>query len=703
MANNPYVNKVQLADGTSLIDISDTTATASDVANSKYIYMADGSKVQGSITSRSSSDLTASGATVTVPSGYYSAQASKSVASGTAGTPTATKVVDTDDASALITPSVTNTTGYITGGTKTGTSFYVTARELVSGHTLTCDEAGNWDVAELETFVVPSGTAGTPTATKGTVSNHQVSVTPSVTNTTGYITGGTKNGTAVTVSASELVSGTYTVDSSGTKDVTNYASASVPAGTAGTPSASKGTVSNHSVSVTPSVTNTTGWITGSTKTGTAVTVTASELASGNKAITQNGTDIDVVGYSTVSVDVQGGGGGSATKKQINFIDYDGTIVESYTKTEWQSVTALPSNPSHTGLAAQGWNWTKAQIDAQLTAMPDGDVWVGQMYITSSGDTEIDIILSDGRLSPSVGICPNGTVEIDWGDGSAKSTVTGTSLSNAVYTAHTYTAAGSFTIKLHVVSGSFKITGSSSSSTGSRLLWTGSTGSTNGNRAYQNAIKAVRLGSGITSFGTRAFQYCYSLVSISIPSSITDIGTYAFEYCTSLSSITIPSGITSIESYTFGYEYSRSSISIPSSITSIGTYVFQYGYSCSSITIPSGVTSIGVYAFNYCYALVSIVIPSGVTSIGTSMFHSCNSLSSITIPSNVASIGSDAFGSCPSLAKMTFLPTSPPTASNRSAFSSYPADRVVYVPSGKLATYQGATNYTNITNQMVEMS
>ena len=171
----------------------------------------------------------------------------------------------------------------------------------------------------LDTVTVnamPSGTAGTPIATKGTVSNHQVSVTPSVTNTAGYISGGTKTGTAVTVSASELVSGTYTVDSSGTKDVTNYASASVPAGTAGTPSASKGAVSNHSVSVTPSVTNTTGWITGSTKTGTAVTITASELASGNKAITENGNNIDVVGYSTVSVNVSGGGGGTSMKTDM---------------------------------------------------------------------------------------------------------------------------------------------------------------------------------------------------------------------------------------------------------------------------------------------------------------------------------------------------------------------------------------------------
>lgn len=90
-----------------------------------------------------------------------------------------------------------------------------------------------------------------------------------------------------------------------------YASAAtkaVASGTAGTPTATKGTVSNHSVSVTPSVTNTAGYISGGTKNGTAVTVTASELASGNKEITSNGSNIDVVGYSTVSVNVSGGGG-----------------------------------------------------------------------------------------------------------------------------------------------------------------------------------------------------------------------------------------------------------------------------------------------------------------------------------------------------------------------------------------------------------
>ena len=87
------------------------------------------------------------------------------------------------------------------------------------------------------------------------------------------------------------------------------ASKSVASGSAGTPTASKGTVSNHSVSVTPSVTNTTGYITGGTKTGTAVTVDVTELESGTKSITENGTGISVSGYSAVDVAVPSSGGG----------------------------------------------------------------------------------------------------------------------------------------------------------------------------------------------------------------------------------------------------------------------------------------------------------------------------------------------------------------------------------------------------------
>lgn len=257
--------------------------------------------VGSGIDQRSSTDLTASGATVTVPAGYYAAQASKAVASGSAGTPTATKGTVSNHAIS-VTPSVTNTTGYITGGTKTGTAVTVAASELVSG-TLSITSSGTKDVTNYASASVAAGGA-TASATKGTVSNHSVTVTPSVTRTAGYITAGTANGTAVTVSASELVSGTYTVDSGGTKDVTNYASASVPSGSA-TASATKGSVSNHSVSVTPSVTRTAGWVSAGTASGTAVTVSASELVSGSETKTENGT-YDVTNLASLIVNVAGG-------------------------------------------------------------------------------------------------------------------------------------------------------------------------------------------------------------------------------------------------------------------------------------------------------------------------------------------------------------------------------------------------------------
>ena len=239
---------------------------------------------------------------------------------------------------------------------------------------------------------MPSGTAGTPTATKGTVSNHSISVTPSVTNQTGYITGSTKTGTAVSVSASELVSGTYTVDSSGTKDVTNYASASVPSGTAGTPSVSKGTVSNHSISVTPSVTNTTGWITGSTKTGTAVTVSASELVSGSETKTANGT-YDVTNLAELVVNVSGGSGSSV---HIGTKYNDDNVIQS-------SITFYDLEGEPTSFVIYASNNLSTSSPASVAAVVfDGTSMHGQTVSTTSNanayyDTGFTKSYSNGTL------------------------------------------------------------------------------------------------------------------------------------------------------------------------------------------------------------------------------------------------------------------------------------------------------------------
>lgn len=117
--------------------------------------------------------------------------------------------------------------------------------------------------------------------------------------------------------------------------VASYTISAVANGSVANPTAAKGTVSNNSISITPSVTSTTGYITGGTKTGTAVTVTASELVSGNKAITANGTNIDVKNYATVSVNVPSSG------TTINNQDKSVTPTE-----EMQQITA---DSGYTGL------------------------------------------------------------------------------------------------------------------------------------------------------------------------------------------------------------------------------------------------------------------------------------------------------------------------------------------------------------------
>lgn len=186
----------------------------------------------------------------------------------------------------------------------------------------------------------PNGTAGTPTATKGTVSNHSVSVTPSVTNTTGYITGSTKTGTAVTISASELVSGTYNITSSGTKDVTNYASASVPAGSVTAPSSISGTAASVStgtntltltktVSVTPNVT-TAGYISSGTAGNSSVSLTANITTKAAATITPTTTNQTIAAgtYLTGAQTIAGDTDlvGSNILSTANIFGVQGTVV-----------------------------------------------------------------------------------------------------------------------------------------------------------------------------------------------------------------------------------------------------------------------------------------------------------------------------------------------------------------------------------------
>ena len=312
-----------------------------------------------------------------------------------------------------------------------------------------------------------------------------------------------------------------------------------------------------------------------------------------------------------------GGNSNATPatfapKDITFYDYDGTIVASWTLEELATKTALPDYPSHEGLTCQGWNWSLADLKTTNRKMN-----VGAMYITDDGKTRIYIRLEEGRTSPMLGVCPNGTVTVDWGDGTTPDTLTGTDTMTIKWTPnHAYAAPGQYVITL-TVDGTMGFYGFVSNSQYGTILRY-SSGSDVRNHVYKNSVQKIEIGSGVTGIGYYTFYGCYSLASITIPNGVTSIEGNAFNKCYSLASITIPNDVTSIGESAFQncygvafYDFSNHT-SVP---TLANTNAFDNIPADCQIRVPASLYDIWKTATNWStYADYIVLIGNYVSSI-----------------------------------------------------------------------------------------
>ena len=411
---------------------------------------------------------------------------------------------------------------------------------------------------------------------------------------------------------------------------------------------------------------------------------------------------------------EGGGGAVVTAKDVNFRDYDGTILHSYTKAQFLAMAELPELPTQAGLICQGWNWSLE--DAQSYVAEYGILEVGAIYITDDGKTRLYIrIATEGRMDVPLYFSQtiaNGVV-IDWGDGSATQTLSGTGKKN---TTHHYDTIGDYVITLDAVSGTY-ILGHEESS----YCVMGSTG--NSGRVYCNMLKKVEIGKNVTGI-ERAFYNCGSLASVVIPLGVPSIY-YTFYSCYSLASVVIPQGVANytaafqnchslasvviplgaeLFSSTFYDCHSLASLVIPQGVTNIGGNAFQNCYSLASVVIPQGVTNIGNKAFYFCYSLASVVIPQGVTSIGESAFQNCHSLASLVIPLGVTSISNKAFQVCYGMAYYDFTQcTSVPTLGGTTVFYNIASDCKIVVPDALYDEWIAATNWSTHASKIVKAS
>ena len=142
------VAKVTL-NGVTQMDVTQKTVEANKMLYGITALAANGEGITGSIAANSSSSLTASGATVTAPAGYYASNATKTIDSGAVTPSTSNTGLSTyftsgtsSNKDVTITPQYTNTAGYIAAHStaQSGTPAYykiITATPAFDGGDLT--------------------------------------------------------------------------------------------------------------------------------------------------------------------------------------------------------------------------------------------------------------------------------------------------------------------------------------------------------------------------------------------------------------------------------------------------------------------------------------------------------------------------------------------------------------------------------------
>lgn len=372
---------------------------------------------------------------------------------------------------------------------------------------------------------------------------------------------------------------------------------------------------------------------------------------------------------------------------VNFFDYDGTILYSYGYQEFANLSAFPTctcdssfNPTYN---TAEWNWTTLAA-AKTYVASNKKLQIGKQYINSSSMTtrqclKMKIKLEEEFINPTLAFGLNGTVLVNWGDGTSADIITGTDVDTIVSKSHTYSYAGEFWITIAIDNNNYmKILGNNHS----LLLSQNRNVITKVNRGfYQNCIKEVWVGRNCY-LGESAFAYCSGLEKIILSNDATCMTTIpqrTFYLCTSLKSIVIPKSVTSIGNDAFVQCFSLNEISLPNTLTTIGTSAFQFMTGISTLTLPNSITTVPSTLCQQNYNCSEIIIPEGITTISANAFYFNSLVKKINIPSTVTSIDSKAFASMVGLQEIRFNSTTPPTILNSDAFDGIQTNTKIYFP------------------------
>ena len=472
-------------------------------------------------------------------------------------------------------------------------------------------------------------------------------------------------------------------------------------------------------------------------------------------IKENGEIVNIAGNITA-----GGGGGTTPQpptptpggtatKDVNFFDYDGTLISAYTAEEAAKLEALPASPQHEGLTFQGWNYTLDEVKKNADAAD-----IGALYMTDDEKTRLYISLNDD-LRKSIVLRFNQSktsgVEIDWGDGNVERVE-----ALSVKIRHDYVTTGDYVIKLAVDADCVMVLGYTyglfdyPENPDAGTYWTDTpnedilikielgasveklnddccknyinlkTITVPNGLKYINAnafnkceaLKFLVIPKSIIQIGDTALNNCYSLTGISLPITL---GSYAWDskmrQCINLKRIVLPPTITDLKG-SFGYCYSLEAVILKSPATATGN-TFEYCRKLKTVKnlIPgnnglnnsyieeieiNAVMAIGSCSYAKC--LRSVVVGSKITQIPSNAFSYSKKLSSIKFMGAITAIGSSTFSYCYGLKRIDFTKcTAVPTIA--SAIADVPKDIEILVPAALADAWKKETNWLTLANNI----
>ena len=694
-----------ILNGETLMDVTSDTVAAGSLLSGKTATKNDGTKVTGNIASKTASDLTASGATVTAAAGYYPSAVSKAVTTTTHPNPTAAIASSTG----VVTATHTQTTGYVTSGTTTGTLSLTTQ----AGKTVTPTESAQtavasyrWTTGPISVAAISSTYVGTGVTTRSaadmTVAGQSVTapagyysqaftkavtttthpnpaaaitsstgvITATHTQETGYVTGGTTTGTTnlttqgattyntstadQTIASYRWLTGTQTIKSVTT---TNLTAANIANGVVvkigDTNNASR--IAQVTGTYAPAVSSVTVTPTETTQTFNATGVY------GYKPVTVNGISSTYVGTGVARKSSADVAFASATATFTAPIGYY-SAAATKTLTTQAAQTIYPSTADQT-VASYRWltgtqtiksvtttNLTAANI-AEGVVIKIGDAnnasRITQVTGTYEGGADLPVFTITYRdsdwsvLSITCNMSYNECVS-KYSNGEGGAIVNCESASHESDYSYCATCQYGESDNPDAPIG-HRLRMQYNIPFGDGILGASIIYYENDDVEYVEPYY-TRSTLNVTANGTYSSYFSlYDVVNVNVQ------GITADQIAQRTISGSISGSATSIYSYAFYNYTSLTAASFPNA-TSIGNSAFYSCYNLTTISFPS-VISIGSYAFQGCTRLTTPSFPN-VTRIGDSAFYNCTRL---TIPSfpNAISIGASAFYSCTSLTTANF--------------------------------------------------